>query len=339
MARTATRSKRLLHDFYYYMLLTRRFEARISALGKQGKIVGGFYSSLGQEAISVGTTLALKKGDLVAPMIRNIGTVFVRGYTPGELFAQFMARATGPNRGKDSNLHFGDVEGKGVISCISHLGPLVPIMTGAAMAGRMMGRKMVTMTYLGDGGCSTGDFHEGLNLAAVQNAPFVLIVENNGWAYSTPAEKQAKIENIADRAAGYGIKGHIGDGNDVLEVHRITRAAVEDARAGGGPQLVEFKTFRRKGHAEHDDAHYVPKKVAEAWARKDPIDRLEAYLKTNNAITSEERKKIHARIDRELDEGERFAMDSPLPDRTIARQGVYGDDSITELTPWWERSD
>jgi TPP-dependent pyruvate/acetoin dehydrogenase alpha subunit len=202
---------------------------------------------LGQEAISVGTTLALKKGDLVAPMIRNIGTAFVRGYSTAEMFAQFFAKADSPNRGKDSNLHFSDVAGRGVVGCISHLGPLIPIMTGAAIGSRMLGRNVVTMTYLGEGGCSVGDFHEGLNLAAVQNAPFVLVVENNGWAYSTPIDRQTKVSHLCKRADGYGIKGRCGDGNDVTEVYRLASQAVEDARAGGGPPLLELMTFRRKG--------------------------------------------------------------------------------------------
>jgi TPP-dependent pyruvate/acetoin dehydrogenase alpha subunit len=332
-------SKKLLHDFYSYMVLTRKLEARISALGKEGKTVGGFFSSLGQEAISVGTTLALAPQDLVAPMVRNIGTVLVRGFTPADLLAQFTARGNSPGRGKDSNLHFSDIEGRGIIGCISHLGTLVPIMTGAALAGRMLGKKIVTMTYLGDGGCSVGDFHEGLNLAAVLEVPFVLIVENNGWAYSTPADRQMKIRDIVDRAAGYGIAGHVGDGNDVREVYRIARRAIEDARAGGGPQLVELKTFRRKGHAEHDDAHYVPPAQREEWLRKDPIERLEADLRQSGQLTDAERDAIHARIDRELAEAERSALAAPPPDPAIAREGVYADDAIVRFTPWWARDD
>lgn len=329
-------SRKLLHEFYRFMLLTRRFEARISALGKEGKLVGGFFSSLGQEAISVGTTLALKPEDWVAPMIRNIGTVLVRGYTPAELFSQFLARRGGPNRGKDSNLHFGD-PAHGVVGCISHLGPLVPIMTGVAMAGRMRGQGRVTMTYLGEGGCSVGDFHEGLNLAAVQKAPFVLVVENNGWSYSTPLESQTLVKDIASRAVGYGIRGLIGDGNDVVEVWKLTRRAVEDARAGGGPQLLEFKTFRRKGHAEHDDAKYVPREQVEAWTARDPIDRFEAWLRDHGKMTDAERRAIHGQIDRELAEGERIAAADRPPDPAEAIRGVYADDAIVAVTPWARR--
>lgn len=322
-------SKQLLRDFYYWMSLTRRMEARVAALGKEGKTVGNLFSSLGQEAISVGTTLALRDGDLVAPMIRNLGTVLIRGYTVAEMFAQFMARADSPGRGRDSNYHFGDAK-HGVIGCISHLGPLVSVMTGAAMGARMLGRPIVTMTYLGEGGCSTGDFHEGLNLAAVQNAPFVLVVENNGWAYSTPIEKQTRQPHLCKRADAYGIAGRCGDGNDVTEVYRIAGEAVEAARGGEGPQLVEFMTFRRKGHAEHDDAKYVPPAVRDEWIQKDPIDRL------SKKLSAAERAGIDARIERELADGEAAALKSPLPDPATARRGVYADDTLVEHAAWWK---
>lgn len=320
--------KQLHRDFYYWMSLTRGLEARVAAMGKEGKTVGNLFSSLGQEAISVGTTMALRDGDYVAPMIRNLGTVLVRGYTVAEMFAQFMARADSPNRGKDSNYHFGDAK-HGVIGCISHLGPLISVMSGVALGARLLGRTIVTMTYLGEGGCSTGDFHEGMNFAAVQNLPFVLVIENNGFAYSTPIEKQTRQPHLCKRADAYGIQGRCGDGNDVTEVYRLATEAVEAARAGEGPQILELMTFRRKGHAEHDDARYVPAAMREEWLKKDPIDRL------SKKLTAAERKQIDERVARELADGEAEAMKSPLPDPAIARQGVFGDDSIVAHTAWW----
>ena len=202
-------------------------------------------------------------------------------------------------------------------------------MAGVAMGARMLGRTIVTMTYLGEGGCSTGDFHEGVNFAAVQNLPFVLVVENNGYAYSTPIGKQTRQPHLCKRADAYGIKGRCGDGNDVAEVYRLASEAVHDAREGLGPQILELMTFRRKGHAEHDDAQYVPQAVRDEWIKKDPLDRLAVKL------PAAERKEIDARIDRDLAGGEAAALKSPLPDPEIARKGVYADDAIVEHAPWW----
>src|SRR6202049_568151 len=208
-------------------------------LSLQNKIVGGLYPSLGQEAISVGTAYALAPGDWMAPMIRNIGALLVRGFKPRDVMTQHMARYTSPTFGKDGTSHFGDLKSRHVISPISMLGDLIPVMAGIAMAGRYLGQKIVSMTWIGDGGNSTGVFPDGVNLAAVQKAPFVLIVENNQWAYSTPVERQSPLENLADRAKAYGIESAIVDGNDVVAVERTARKASAHARAGNGPVLIE----------------------------------------------------------------------------------------------------
>jgi pyruvate dehydrogenase E1 component alpha subunit/2-oxoisovalerate dehydrogenase E1 component alpha subunit len=250
-----TREQQL--ELYRYMKLNRMVEDRLSNLYRQGKVVGGLYSSRGQEAISIGTAYALEPQDMVGPLIRNLGSLFVRGVKPREIMMQYMARADGPTHGRDVNLHFGDLS-RGIVAPISMLGALIPVMAGVALGGRMLGKNLVALTYIGDGGTSTGDFHEGLNFAAVLNVPFVLIAEHNGFAYSTPTSKQMRIKNIVTRAAAYGIPGEIVDGNDVLAVYEATKRAVERAREGGGPSLIEAKTFRMKGHAEHDDAGYVP---------------------------------------------------------------------------------
>src|SRR6202142_508301 len=210
-------------DLYYYMRLNREVEEMMTRLFRQNKIVGGLYASLGQEAVSVGTAYALEKRDWMAPMIRNIGALLVKGVPPRDIFTQHMARYTSPTQGKDGTSHFGDLKVRHVVSPTSMLGDLIPVMTGVAMAGRYLGQRCVAMTWIGDGGSSTGAFHEGLNLAAAQHAPFVLILENNQWAYSTPVARQVPVKNFADRALAYGIRSHSVDGNDVLAVYRAAR--------------------------------------------------------------------------------------------------------------------
>ncbi len=263
-------------DLYYFMQLDRQLEERLVRLHRQNKIIGGVYSSLGQEAISVGTAYALEKRDWLAPMIRNIGALLVKGFQPRDIFTQHMGKFTSPTRGKDGTSHFGDLKDRHVVSPISMLGDLIPVMAGVAMAGRYLGQKIVAMTWIGDGGSSTGVFHEGLNFAAVQHAPFVLVIENNQWAYSTPVSRHVPIRDLANRAAAYGITSAIADGNDVLAVYQAAKSAVDQCRAGRGPMLIEVKTMRMKGHAQHDPAEYVPKEMLEFWKTQDPIEALSA---------------------------------------------------------------
>src|SRR6202171_577714 len=224
MTSTLTREQHL--ELYYFMRLNRELEEQMVRLFRQNKIVGGLYPSLGQEAISVGTAYALGPGDWIAPMIRNIRALLARGFKPRDVMTQHMARCPSPTLGKDATSHFGDLKSRHVISPISMLGDLIPVMAGIAMAGRYLGQKIVTMTWIGDGGTSTGVFHEGLNLAAVQKAPLVLIVENNHWAYSTPVEGQAPLKNLVDRAKAYGIESAIVDGNDAVAGERTPREGI-----------------------------------------------------------------------------------------------------------------
>src|SRR6202451_1479572 len=263
MSNSLTRDQHL--DLYYFMQLNRQLEERLVRLFRQNKIVGGVYSSLGQEAVSIGTSYALEPRDWLAPMIRNIGALLVKGFKPRDIFTQHMAKFTSPTQGEEGTSHFGDIRVRHVVSPISMLGDLIPVMTGVAMAGRYLGQNIVAMTWIGDGGSSTGVFHEGLNFAAAQKAPFVLILENNGWAYSTPVRRQVPLENLADRAKAYGITSYIVDGNDVADVYSTAKEAVDRARAGEGPILIEAKTFRRLGHAQTDPAEYVPKEIGEYW--------------------------------------------------------------------------
>lgn len=321
MASTITREQHL--ELYYYMRLNRELEEQMERLHRQNLIPGGFYSSLGQEAISVGTAYALGPGDWIAPLIRNIGSLLVRGYKPREIMTQHMGRYTSPTQGKDGTSHLGDLPGRHVVSPISMLGELIPVMTGIAMASRYLGQNNVAMTWIGDGGSSTGAFHEGLNLAAVQKAALVLVLENNQWAYSTPVSRQAEIKDFADRAKAYGVASVIVDGNDLIAVVETTRAAVARARSGNGPVLIEAKTMRMKGHAQHDPAEYVPLEMFESWKKRDPLVRYENFLTENKLLDAKSRKEIEARITRELAEDIEFARNSPLPPPELAVQGVY----------------
>ena len=320
-------------EMYYFLRLTRALDERAQVLYRQGKVVGGLFSSLGQEAISIGSAFALEKGDYVGPMIRNSGTVLVRGHTARDVMSNYLAKATSPTGGKDNSQHFGDIERTGVVSCISMLGTLVPVMTGMALGARMKGEKRVAMTYIGDGSTSTGDFYEGLVFASVQRLPVVVIIENNQFAYSTPTSKQSLLKNLSDKSKAFGIPGFVGDGNDVLEVYEITKKCVDDARAGKGPQLIEFKTLRMRGHAVHDDASYYPPGLLEEWKKKDPIRRFEKKLK----LTKDEKAGLEAKLASTVDDAVKFAEESPVPPGENAYKGVFEDDSIVQFTPWWKR--
>jgi len=325
-------------DLYYYMRLNREVEETMTRLFRQNKIVGGLYSSLGQEAISVGTAYALEKRDWMAPMIRNIGALLVKGVPPRDIFTQHMAKYTSPTKGRDGTSHFGDLENLHIVSPISMLGDLIPVMTGVAMGGRYLGQKIVAMTWIGDGGSSTGVFHEGLNLAASQRAPFVLILENNQWAYSTPVRRQVPLENLADRAKAYGIASYIVDGNDVVEVYTTAKEAVERARAGEGPILIEAKTFRRHGHAQHDPAEYIPKEQREFWEKRDPISLCEAFLLKEKLLDAKGKKEMEEKLTSLLEKEREFAENSPMPPEETVNGGIYcsGDD-CHKIRAKWER--
>jgi TPP-dependent pyruvate/acetoin dehydrogenase alpha subunit len=337
-AKSQKLSRQQYLDLYYYMRLNREVEDTMTRLFRQNKIVGGLYASLGQEAISVGTAYALEKRDWMAPMIRNIGALLVKGVPARDIFTQHMAKYTSPTKGKDGTSHFGDLENLHIVSPISMLGDLIPVMTGVAMAGRYLGQKIVAMTWIGDGGSSTGVFHEGLNLAASQKAALVLILENNLWAYSTPVRRQVPIENLADRAKAYGISSYIVDGNDVVAVYKTAREAVKRARAGEGPILIEAKTFRRRGHAQHDPAEYVPKEQRAYWEKRDPIALYEHFLTKEKLLDAKSKKEIETKISTLLEKEREFADNSPMPPPETAAQGVYcSGPECHNLQPKWER--
>jgi TPP-dependent pyruvate/acetoin dehydrogenase alpha subunit len=309
-------------ELYRYLRLNRVLEEKLVNLYRQGKVVGGLYRSLGQEATSVGTAYALEKGDVIGPLIRNLGAVLVMGFTPRDVLAQHMARAGSPSAGKDCNLHFGTPE-QGVVSAIAMLGALVPVMAGIALGARMQNRRTVAMTWIGDGGTSTGAFHEGLNLAAVQKLPLVVVAENNGWAYSTPTRNQTRLSNLADRAKAYGIPGETVDGNDVLAVHDAVGRAAERARRGDGPSLIEAHTVRWVGHFEGDPQAYRGKdEVADGRAR-DPIARLGGLLQTRGVLDDAHRERIRAGVTAEIDDAVAHAEASPLPEPAEALTDLF----------------
>lgn len=311
---------------YRWMRLTRTLEERLVALYRQTKVVGGLFRSLGQEACAVGSAYALERTDVLSPLIRNLGSMLVKGATPLEVLRQYMARGDSPTRGRELNIHFGDVTDRHFVGQISHLGDLVPVMAGITLTFRIRREPRVGLVYVGDGATSTGAFHEGINFAAVQRCPLVVVVENNGYAYSTPTANQCAAERLADKAAGYGIPGVRADGNDVLEVLRVTREAVARARRGEGPTLLEMMTYRRKGHAEHDNQSYVPEGEIERWATgNDPIDRFHTRLTGEFGVPADRLDAIDGEVRAEVDAATDEAEASPACDGPDALVGVYAD--------------
>jgi TPP-dependent pyruvate/acetoin dehydrogenase alpha subunit len=258
------------------------------------------------------------------------------GARPVDVLRQYMAKAAGPTRGRELNVHFGDLE-RGFLGQISHLGDMVPVMAGITMTFRMRGERRVGLVYVGDGAMSTGTFHEGMNLAASRRLPLVVVAENNGYAYSTRLDRQTAVKHLADKAKAYGIPGERADGNDVLAVYETTRRAVERARAGEGVTLIELVTYRRKGHAEHDNQSYVPKDELARWERDDPIDRYVARLGERGFFTAEERAAADARVARELGAAVAEAEDEPLPEPTTALEAVYALPAA-QPAPWYREA-
>lgn len=311
-----------LLELYRFMLLNRSFDDRVGLLYRQGKIVGGAFASRGQEATTVGSAYALGPDDVIGPMIRNSGAFLVRGMEPARYLANYLGRATGPTRGRDGNTHMGDLS-LGIFAPISMLGALIPVMAGAALAFKRRGEPRVALTWIGDGGASMGDFHEGLNFAATAGLPLVLILENNQYAYSTPVERQCANTRFADRALGYGIPGIQVDGNDVLEVYRVTRESVERARGGGGPTLIESVTMRMKGHAEHDDFSYVPRELLAEWEKKDPIACYEVQLEKWGLLDEKRKAALREEVQQIVESAEAEALEAPYPDPATVEEGLH----------------
>src|SRR5579883_1448080 len=320
-------------EIYRYMLLNRRMETALENLYKQGKVVGGVYFGLGQEACSCASAYALNKDEWLGPMIRNQGSLLVRGFSARDIMMQYMAKAGSPTHGRDASSHFGDIREKNVVAPISTLGDLIPVLTGVALGARLQGRNIAVITYIGDGGQSTGVTYEGINFAAVQKLGLVLFVENNIWAYSTPNSEQFLCKDLAERAIAYGIPGVIVDGTDANQVYDAAHEACERARRGEGPTYIEAKMMRMKGHAIHDAAQYVPRELVEYWQRRDCIARMEKYLIEKKWLTAQENARLIEDIERVLDEDREFAVNSPMPEPNTAVGGVYCEDGCHEVKP------
>jgi len=317
-------SKAQCIEIYRWMLLNRKMETALENLYKQGKVVGGVYFGLGQEGCSCASAYALKPDEWLGPLIRNQGSLLVRGFPARDIMMQYMAKAGSPTKGRDASSHFGDHQQRNVVSPISTLGDLIPVLAGVALGARLQGKNIAVMTYIGDGGQSTGVTYEGLNFAAVQNLGLVLFVENNLWGYSTPADMQFRVKDLAERAIAYGIPGVIVDGTDPCQVYDAAHEACERARRGEGPTLIEAKMMRMKGHAIHDAAEYVPKPLFEYWKKRDCIARFENYLvNAKKWLTKDENAKLISEIDRQLEADRDFAVSSPMPEPASAAGGTY----------------
>ena len=303
-----------LFGIYRNMLITRGIEERGHILYKQGKIPGSFYTGRGNEAV------VRRRRDRDGPGGRRHAAPPRHGRprhraasSPGGSSRSTWAGRTGPTRGRDGNVHMADSQ-LGLIAMVSHLPAMLPVAVGAALAFRIREEKRVAVAWYGEGASARGDAHEGMNLAGVRRLPVVFICDNNQWAYSTPTHLEYACETLADRAQAYGFDGVVVDGTDVLAVYRETKRAIEKAREGGGPTLIESMTLRMEGHAVHDDAFYVPKELFEEWAKRDPIERFRSWLRENADMTDEEEDEIAAGVKRTLNEAIERAEQSPLPD-------------------------
>ena len=312
-----------LLEMYRFVKMTRMFDEITVRLKRQAKLTGGVFTSLGQEATAVGTAYALEKQDFIAPLIRDIGACFVKGILPRTIFAQYLGKANAPSRATDVQFHFADIE-KGFVGPISHLGDMIPVMAGILLASRMKKENRVAVAYIGEGASSTGAFHEGVNFAAVQKLPLITIIENNGYAYSTPTREQCAAAHFVDKAIGYGILGLSVDGNDIVDCFETMKRAVEHARSGNGAVLIEAMTYRRKGHAEHDNQSYVPAGEIDWWAsNNDPIARYERFLTTQKTTSAEELNKIVSEIFEYLEAELAIAEQAGAPEPISAAYDVF----------------
>ena len=314
-----------LLQIYYFMRLTRAMEDRTRTLFLQGKVVGGVYTAQGHEATTVGAAMTLGDGDCIVPQHRDLGMHLTRSSSPRAVMCQWLARGNSPTLGRDGQLHIGDMH-HGIVPSISMLGESLPVACGVALTMKMRKHPTIVMASCGDGATSTGPFHEALNFASVQKLPVVFVIENNGYAYSTPAYKEFAIENLADRALAYGMPGESVDGNDVLAVIETVGRAVEYVRSAKGPALVECKTFRVRGHSEADKADYVPREVREEWLTKDPIVRFEDFLTREKILTAEEKAVIEEKVKATVDDAVSFAEQSPAPDPATVADYVFAPD-------------
>lgn len=315
------------------MLLTRGVEERLETLFKQGHIVGGLYRSLGQEGTAVASAWALEDGDWLAPSIRDMGALFVRGLDVRDMLRQYTARGTSLCAGKDNTTHF-TVPELGLLGPVSPLGTQLCVLNGVALAFKQRGEPKVCMTYQGDGASRTGASHEGFSMAAALKLPIVVFLEHNRWAFGTTSRREAAVEDWLDAAAMYGVPSASVDGNDVREVHAAARSAVDRARSGDGPTFIVAETYRMLGHAQHDAQKYVPEEELESWRERDPIARLEAALVEEGVADEDELAGIRDGVEAELDEAVEDVLAEPDPEPATARTRVYESDELDAAVPW-----
>jgi TPP-dependent pyruvate/acetoin dehydrogenase alpha subunit len=314
--------------FYDAMRLSRTFEEKLAALYRQGKMLGAVYLGIGQEAISVGSASLLVKGDLFSTVSRNLSAWFYRGVMPEHVLARWMGKDQAPSNGRELGLFLADLDGYGIAPF--HNGSMaswIPSGAGYALTFKLRNKPNVYLAFTGDGATSPGDFYEGLNFASIHKLPLVIIAEMNHYAYSTPIRKQMPVENIADRAPAFNIYSEIAYGNDLFSVIGAAGRGIEHARNGGGPALIEFKTFRRRGHGEHDDGSYVPKEFREFWERRDPIDMYRRWLLERGGIDAARL----ARSDREatdrVEAAVEYADSIPFPDPSTVSDRLFAPSS------------
>lgn len=317
-----------------YMLMAREFDLAMLRLYRQGKAFGGVYSQIGNEAVSVCSALALDRSiDVLFPMHRDIGAHFVFGQSPEQLALNYLARQGSQMRGTDGTGHYADPELR-IYGNVSHLGAMVPVAAGFALAATLRGEKTVALTYIGDGGAQVGEVHEALNFASVQRLPLILIIENNQYAYSTPNSKEYACAKLSDRALGYGIEGVTIDGTDPDLVLRTCIQAVKKAREGHGPTIIETVTMRMRGHAEHDDYSYVPKELLSEWDSKDPVNNFLKRLQDDAVLDEVDINKMTTAIRERIVSALDAAVAAPWPEPEEAFRNVFMNPYRPSISGW-----
>ena len=326
-------SKETLLNLYHHLVKPRMIEEKMLILLRQGKI-GKWFSGIGQEAISVGTALAMQKEEYILPMHRNLGVFTSREVPLERLLAQFQGKAIGFTKGRDRSFHFGTQE-YNIVGMISHLGPQLSLADGIALADKLKQEQKATLVFTGDGATSQGDFHEALNVAAVWNLPVIFVIENNGYGLSTPVSEQYKCERLADRGIGYGMEAVQIDGNNILEVYDTMLKYTEDIRKNPRPILIECMTFRMRGHEEASGTKYVPKELFELWGQKDPVENFENYLLAQGIIDEEYGSTYRYQLKKEIDTAIDIAFGEPdiTPDTKVEIDDMYAPYTYTEIAP------
>ena len=319
---TGATDPEFLREAGYWLHLVRALEEAGKRLYLQGKVPGTFYDGRGQEATAVGAALAMEPDDIACPLIRDMAVHLVRGLTPTELILHYLGRSGGPMEGKDGNIHIG-VFDRGTIPMISHLPEMLPVGMGVALSRSWRGVPAAALCFCGDGASAGGVFHETLNLAAVWQAPLVVVIERNRYAYMTPEASYLPVERLRDRAIGYGIESGTAHGNDVNAVYHLVRDALAYARDGAGPVLIEVFTYRMHGHGAHDAQKYVPAREREDWARHDPLARWQLLAEEHAAWTQAEQLKLESRVNREVETAVAAALAAPFPELSVLGPMVF----------------